>query len=158
MVRPTVEQHKPYGAFSDSTTQTAASINTPYAVTFNTTDFANGVTRGTPTSRIVSSESGLYNYQFSLQFVSSNASAKDVYVWARKNGTDVPNSATRLSVTGNGVYFVAAWNFVLSLNKNDYFQLMWATSDTAVSVTAPAATAFCPAIPSALLTVTSVAL
>lgn len=158
MVRPTISQESPYGIFSDSTTQTAAAINTPYAVTFNTTDFSDGHSRGTPTSRIVASTSGLYNYQFSLQFVSTNAAAKDVYVWARKNGSDIPNSATRISVTGNGVYFVASWNFVISLNANDYFQLMWATTDTSVSITAPAATSFCPAIPSALLTVTTVAL
>ena len=158
LVRPTLALENPYGVFSDTTTQTAAAINTPYAVTFNTTDFSHGHSRGTPTSRIVAATSGLYNYQFSLQLISSNAAAKDVYIWARKNGVDVPNSATRISVTGNGVYFVAAWNFVLSMAANDYFQLMWATSDTSVSITAPAATAFCPAIPSALLSVTCVAL
>lgn len=158
MVRPTIEQERPYGVFSDTTTQTAAAINTPYAVTFNTTDFADGHSRGTPTSRIVAATSGLYDYKFSLQFVSTNASAKEVYVWARINGTDVPNTATRISVTGNGVYFVAAWNFALSLNANQYFELMWATTDTSVSITAPAATAFCPAIPSAILTVNCVAL
>ena len=158
MVRPTITIENPYGVFSDSTTQNAAAINTPYAITFNTTQVTHGHSIGTPTSRIVAGESGLYNYQFSLQFVSTNASAKEVYVWPRVNGVDIPKSATRLSISGNNVYNVAAWNFVLSLNKNDYFQLMWATTDTTVSVTAPAATAFCPAIPSALLSVTTVAL
>ena len=158
IVRPTITLENPYGVFSDKTNQTAAAINTPYAVTFNTTEFSDGHSRGTPTSRIVAATSGLYNYQFSLQLVSTNASAKDVYIWARKNGTDIPDTSTRISVTGNGVYFVASWNFVLSLNANDYFELMWATTDTAVSITAPAATAFCPAIPSALLSVTTVAL
>jgi len=36
--------NNPYGAFQDSTDQTAASTTAAYAVTFNTTDFANGVT------------------------------------------------------------------------------------------------------------------
>jgi len=34
----------PYGAFQDSTDQVAANTTTAYAVTFNTTDFNNGVT------------------------------------------------------------------------------------------------------------------
>ena len=33
----------PYGAFQDSTDQTAASATAAYAITFNTTDFSNGV-------------------------------------------------------------------------------------------------------------------
>jgi hypothetical protein len=36
--------NNPHGAFQDSTDQTAANTTTAYAVTFNTTDFSNGVT------------------------------------------------------------------------------------------------------------------
>lgn len=42
-----------YGAFSDTTTQVVTSINSAIAMTFNTTDLANGVTVGSPTSRLV---------------------------------------------------------------------------------------------------------
>jgi hypothetical protein len=102
--------------------------------------------------------SGLYNYKFSIQFVSTNSAAKDVWVWFRKNGVDIPDSATRITITGNGVYDVASWDISVSMNAEDYFQIMWAASDTSVSITAPPATAFCPAIPSVILTVTEVAL
>ena len=54
---------------------------------------------------------------------------------------------------GSGEAYVAAWNFVLRLNTGDYFRLMWATNDTTVSIDASAATAFSPAVPSAILTV-----
>jgi hypothetical protein len=37
-------------------------------------------------------------------------------------------------------------------------ELMWAVSDTGVFIDAPAARSFCPAIPSAILTVTEAAL
>lgn len=157
LVRPTIFPRLHYGSFSDNTNQLATAINTPYAVKFNTTDIANGHSIASG-SRIVAANSGLYNYQFSLQVVSTNSAAKEVYVWARKNGIDIPNSATRITIVGNSVYTVAAWNFVISMNANDYFELMWATTDLSVSLSAPAATAFCPTTPSAILTVTEAAL
>ena len=156
-VRPTIEQREPYGSFSDNQNHAAALANTPYAIPLNTTEFSNGIIRDpNNTSHIVAQQSGLYNFQFSTQFVSTNSSAKDVYIWPRKNGIDIPNSATRMSMVGNGVYFVASWNFVISLNANDYFQLMWATTDPSVSIVAPVATSFAPATPSTLLSVTMV--
>lgn len=157
-IRPTYEQKRTYGTFADKTNQTAAAINTPYAVTFNTTNVANGHRRGIDTSHIISDVSGLYNYKFSMQFVSTNSSGKDVFIWFRKNGVDIPDSASRITITGNGVYTVAAWDVSVSMDANDYFQIMWAATDTTVSIAAPAATAFCPAIPSVILTVTEVAL
>jgi hypothetical protein len=66
----------------------------------------------------------------------------------------VPNSATRITLKGSDEAAVAAWNFVLRLGSNDYFELMWATDDTDVEIAAEAATAFCPAIPSVIMTVT----
>ena len=100
----------------------------------------------------------MYNYQFSLQLVSSNASSKSVWIWARKNGVDIPHSTTQLTIVGNGVYSVAAWNFVVSMNANDYFELVWATSDITASITSPASTAFAPETPGVIMTVTEAAL
>jgi len=142
-----------YGTFFDTTDQTAASPNTAYAITFNNTDLSAGVFLGTPTSRIYVDRPGAYNFQFSLQLSSTNANSKDVYIWARVNGTDVPDSATKITLKGSSEAYVAAWNFVLKLNTNDYFELMWATTDTNVQILHDAATAFCPAIPSVIMTV-----
>lgn len=143
------------GAFHDETTQTAAATNTAYAMTFDKTDYEQGAYLGTPTSRVYVDRPGLYNIQFSAQFVSTNASSKNVYIWLRVNGTDVPNSNTKITMKGSGEAYIAAWNFFQRLNTGDYFQLMWATTDTNVSILAEAATAFSPAIPSVILTVTS---
>ena len=143
-----------YGTFYDTTDQTAAAPNTAYAITFNNTDLSAGVYRGTPTSRIYVDRPGAYNFQFSLQLESTNASVKQVYIWPRVNGVDVPDSATKISMSGSNSAYVAAWNFVIRMNTGDYFQLMWATSDTNVQILADPATAFCPAIPSVILTVT----
>jgi hypothetical protein len=165
-VRPTIEQQKYYGVFSDTTTQTPVAAYTPYAMTFNTTDFALGFARGAPTSRIVAPTSGLYNFQFSAQLTSSNASAKTVWIWIRKNGIDVSNSGGEVSITGNGEDLVAAWNWIVSMNATDYLEIMYASSDVAVSITAHAVntgangtpTFARPAVPSVILTVTEVQL
>jgi hypothetical protein len=143
-----------YGTFFDTTDQTAASANTAYPITFNNTDLSEGVYLGTPTSRIYVNRPGAYNFQFSLQLEGTNATARDVYIWARVNGTDIDDSATRVHMKGSGEAYVAAWNFVLRMAANDYFELMWATDSTNVELHADAATAFCPAIPSVIMTVT----
>lgn len=141
------------GAFYDTTTQSAAVINTAYAITFNNTSLTQGVSIGTPTSRIYVDRTGSYNIQFSLQLVSTNAASKDVYIWADVNGTSVPESATKLTLSGSSNAYVAAWNFVIRMSAGDYFRLMWSTSNTNVQITRIAASAPVPAIPSVILTV-----
>jgi hypothetical protein len=144
-----------YGSFYDTTDQTAAAINTAYAMTFNTTDLSFGVTRGSPTSRISVDRPSIYNIQFSAQFINtSGGGAHRAWVWLRKNGTNVPDSATVLRFQGNNTEDVAAWNFLLQMNAGDYFELMWEVDNTGVSLHADPATAIHPAIPSIILTVT----
>lgn len=163
-VRPTIEQQKYYGVFSDTATKTPAAIYTPYAITFNTTDFANGFSRGSPTSRIVAPTSGLYNFQFSVQLSSGSSSAKKIWIWPRINGVDVPNSNSEVTVAANNAAEVVGWNWALSLNANDYFEIMYAVDDTNVQIVAsPAQTGAVgtstfarPAVPSIILTVTEV--
>lgn len=163
-VRPSIEQQKYYGVFSDTATKTPAATYTPYAITFNTTDFANGFSRGTPTSRIVAFTSGLYNFQFSIQLSSGSSSAKKVWIWPRINGVDVPNSNSEVSISANGEAQIVSWNWALSLNANDYFEIMYAVDDTNVQLPAIAATTGAvgtatfarPAVPSIILTVTEV--
>lgn len=164
-VRPTIEQEENFGAFSDLTDQTIAAIYTPQAVTFNTTDFANGMSRGAPTSRIISETSGLYDFQHSLQITSGSASTKVVYIWARINGTDMPNTMGEITISGASTTTVASWNYLFSMQPGDYFQLMIAADSTSIQLTHNAAqvgangtAAFArPATPSAILTVTHVA-
>ena len=77
--------NNPHGAFQDSTDQTAANTTTAYAVTFNTTDFSNGVTIAS-SSRITVADSGIWNLQFSIQFTNTTNASQDVDVWFRVNG------------------------------------------------------------------------
>jgi len=163
-VRPVVEQPKYYGDFSDTTTQTASAVYTPQAITFDTTNFSKGISRGTPTSRIVVANSGLYNFQFSTQVTSGSASGKSIWIWPRINGVDVPNSNSQITLQGAGTVLVPAWNWVASMAAGQYFEIMFAVDDPNVQVLAQAAqtgangtaTFARPAVPSILLTVTQV--
>lgn len=143
-----------YGVFSDTTSQTAAAINTAYAMTFNTTDLSAGVTIGTPTSRIYVDRANVYNIQFSAQLDKASASKGQLYIWFRKNGVDIPYSATDVTLAGSNAATVAAWNYVLTLNEGDYIELMWSVSDTGCFIKAVTATAPVPGIPSIILSVT----
>lgn len=145
-----------YGAFSDTTTQEAASINTPYAMTFNTTDASNGVSRGSPTSRLVVTEQGVYNIQFSAQLDKKSGATGIIHIWLRKNGTDVPNTASKVAIQGTAAEVVAAWNFIIQLEPSNYVELMWAVDDTNVILHAASATSVWPAVPSVICTVTQV--
>ena len=149
-----------YGAFSDSTSQNIAAINTPYPITMNTTDLVDGIyLDGTHTSRVVCPTSGIYNFQFSLQLQSTSSSTKTVVIWARINGVNVPDTATDITIAGSNTQQVAAWNFMLEMNAGQYFELVWASDSTTVSLyhspaqTSPYAR---PAIPSVIMTVAQV--
>lgn len=145
-----------YGSFSDTTTQVAASINTAYAMTFNTTDISNGVSRGSPTSRLVVANQGVYNVQFSAQLEQTSGATANVYIWLRKDGTNVPNSSTTIAIQGTASRTVAAWNFLAQLEPSGYVELMWATDSTNVRILAASATSVWPAIPSVIATLTQV--
>lgn len=143
-----------YGSFYDTTDQTAAVINTAYGMTFNTTDLSFGVTIGSPTSRVYVDRANTYNIQFSAQFINTGGGANRVWIWLRKNGTDIAQSATVIRIQGNNTENVAAWNFLLQMNAGDYFELMWEVDSTNISLHADPATAVHPAVPSIILTVT----
>jgi hypothetical protein len=145
-----------YGAFSDTTTQTAASIDTAYGMVFNTTDSSNGVSIGSPTSRLVAGFQGVYNVQFSAQLDKTSGGAGNIYIWLRKNGTNVPNTTTTIAIQGTAARTVAAWNFIIQLEPTQYVELMWATDDTSVRILAATATSVWPAIPSVIATLTQV--
>ena len=150
---PQLEDNR-HGVFFDTTTQTAAVINTAYPITFNTTDITDGVYIGTPTSRIYVDRLNTYNFQFSAQLNKASAASKHVYIWYRVNGVNAANSAGKVNLSGNDAAVIAAWNYVIELNAGDYFELVWSTDDTGCKIEAFGASAPVPAIPSVILTVT----
>lgn len=159
----------PHGSFYDTETQSDGA-DTPNPVQLNGTFTGETIgftvannDSGNPT-RVTAEYPGIYNFQFSLQLQNTDNAQQEVTIWARINGVDVANSATDITVPARKSssiygYAVAAWNFVLPLQANDYFELMWASSSALVTIPYKAAQTspyVRPAIPSTILTVSFV--
>lgn len=152
----------PYGSFQSLADQTAAAANTAYAITYDTTDFANGVSIAS-SSRLTVKNYGIYNFQTSVQFTNTDSQEHAVSVWFRKNGTNIINSNTQLSIIarhgsidGSCVFAV---NFYFELQANDYIEMMWSTTSTTVKLDYLAAqtTPTRPATPSVIATMQYIA-
>ena len=149
----------PYGSFISTDTQPATVVDTPYVITYSETISSNSVVVDpTHTSRLIVDETGLYNFQFSLQLDKSSASKGECYIWARVNGHDVLNSTTQVTVFGSAAQAVAAWNFYQEMNAGDYFELVWASDSTNTRILSATPVAYAPAIPSVIMTVNFVSL
>lgn len=151
-----------YGAFYDTTQQLAAA-NTATIILLNSTSLVDGVTLSGG-SHINIPSTGVYNIQFSAQFVNTGAADVPVSIWLRKNGiTDIAATCTDVTVAAksgsiNG-YAVAAWNFLESLTAGDYVELVWSTTNTSAYLEYLAArtSPTRPAAPSIIVTVNQVA-
>ena len=139
----------PYGAFQDTTNQTATA-NTATVMTFNTTDFSNGVsvvTSGGKASRLTVAQAGVYNLQFSVQLQNTDTQLHDVSIWLRKDssgaGVDIDGSTGLVSVPNShgGIdgHTIIGWNYFVTLNTNDFVEIWWSTTSTNVTIQAYAA-------------------
>jgi hypothetical protein len=151
--------NNPYGAFQSTADQTAALANTAYAMTLNTTDYANGVSVAS-SSRITVVDSGIWNLQWSGQFENTDSQDHDARVWLKINGVVVVGSTGFFAVPSkhgsvNG-HALVGWNYFLSLNATDYVELWWETDSTQVSIQTYAASGNYPSTASLIATMTFV--
>jgi len=147
-----------YGSFYSTVDQTNGGATVANKMTYNTTDFSNGVSI-VSNSRITMANAGVYNIQFSAQLDKTDSGDDIVQIWLQKNGSNIANTNTEMTLTGNNGKHVAAWNFFVNAAANDYFEICWHSSDTAVFINyiAAASSPTRPAIPSVILTVNKVA-
>lgn len=157
LVRPTIYERHYYGSFYDTTEQ-ITTVNTATPVKINSVQIASGFHIAN-NSQIVAENAGLYNYQFSIQAKSSSSSTQNMSIWYRKNGVNVNNSSTVISLDSNKSVVVPAWNFIESMNAGDHFELVWAVDNSGVVIANNVVRIDnSPDIPSVILTVTQVAL
>ena len=154
------EVFRSYGAWSDSTDQAGSTV-AGAVVTYNTQDVTDTVTL-VDNSKITVPNTGVYDLQFSMQLRNTDNQQHESVIWFKVNGTDVPNSATRITVPArknNNIYgyAVAAWNIFLSMNSSDYVEIYWQTSSALVTMEHDSAGATYPAIPSVIVTIQQVA-
>jgi hypothetical protein len=148
-----------FGSFYRTDAAIATAINTAQTVAFQSQSVSRGIEwlSATPT-RIYVYAPGEYNFQFSAQMTKTSANLGYAWIWPALNGTDVPNSATRVSFQGSNSDTVPAWNWFLAMKAGDYFELKWAVDNLDTTLAAYAAPAFGPAIPSVILTANRVSL
>ena len=136
-----------------TTDQTAAAINTAYALTY-TSSIAEGVTNGTPASRIVFAEAGQYMISFSAQIASTSSSTVNFWFWPRINGTDVTGSTMKNALHQNNSVLVVSRSAIFDVSAGDYLEAMWAVDSTSGFLDATTATAFAPAAPASTIAIT----
>ena len=134
---------KSYGAWKNDETQYAATNTEGYGVKFNTVDISDHGISIEPDltdnkTLIKFSNAGVYNIQFSLQFENVDANFYDVSIWLRKNGqdsgSDIGGTARYITIPNkynetNG-HATAAFNYVIEAVAEDYFQIVWATTNS----------------------------
>jgi hypothetical protein len=145
----------PFGFFFNTTDQTISLANTAYPVDYTQTYLANGMElqNGSEIKVLIA---GIYNFQFSGQLVSTNASTKQIYLWIKRNNVDVGYSTHQYTLSGSNTHLEVSWNFNIDLQANDFLELEWAASNTNVRFESTLPTTPHPGIPSAVMAVSFV--
>lgn len=156
----------PYNQIISNTDQTAASVANAYAITYDVEEFPDGISV-VSNSRITFAQPGIYNIAYSIQFKNTNNDLETIDVWFRLDGTDIANSNTRFAIparksTGDPSYLVAVTPIMVDIETaNQYVQIMWRVSNTAVTIeqlpavaASPGVTPAIPATPSVIVGVT----
>jgi hypothetical protein len=140
------------GAFQSNVSQ-SGSANVSQSMNFEVTDISEGVSI-VSNSQITLAHSGTYNIQFSAQIL-ADTGADDVYIWLKKNGTNVSASAGHV-VLANNEELIASWNYVVSAAASDYFEIVWQNTNGDAILLTENASGNIPSVPSVILTVTQV--
>ena len=126
--------------------------------TYTNVDFSNDISL-VEGSLITFAKAGKYNLSFSAQLHQTNSSGT-IEIWLRKNGNNVPATNTRMAITSNNPYYVAAWNFFIDAAVGDDFELVWSSTSANTVVEYGEASGSGPtehpAIPSIILTVNEI--
>lgn len=145
-------------SYWSTVTQGPYAVNAIQAMTLNAVDWQTGVSL-LSNSHITFANAGKYNIAFSAQLHQTNSSSV-VNIWLAKNGHPMPDTNTKMSITANNPFYVAAWNFFVNAADGDYFEVMWSSDDnhTVLEYVAPAGSgdAQHPSVPSLILTVNQV--
>ena len=146
-----------YGQFYSTQDQTPAA-NTPTALTFdNSSAFNTGITVAS-SSQITLGTAGVYLISISVQFDNKDSNDHDAYIWFRKNGTDIANSNSTVTVpkaTDGGKTLLAVTIFE-SVTAGQYIEAVVMVENALVDVEHIAASVgppAYPAIPSVILVV-----
>jgi len=150
-----------YGEFFSTADQTATA-NTATTLTFTDSAAFNTGVSLVSSSRLTCTSAGVYEVTVSIQFANSAAADHTASFWFRKNGADIANSASLLVVpkTGDGGVMFSQVSLLEQVTDGQYFEVVWATTNAAVTVdftAASGASPVRPAVPSVIAVVKRIA-
>jgi hypothetical protein len=131
-----------------SLTDQTGNVAAATAVTFDTDLTGTGISVVAST-QITFAVAGTYMLSPSIQFKNADSADHDATVWFRKNGTNIANSATILTIpkTADGGLAVFSLSFFETVTAGQYIEIMWLPEDVDVTIDFTAAGAIAPAIP-----------
>ncbi len=147
------------GQFESHVDQTATSANVAYTANMNNAaSFNTGITIASSTNVTVAA-SGVYSINTSIQFANADSTNHTSTFWFRKNGTNIANSASTISVPklADGGKTLAQVTIFESMSISDYVQLIWYVSNTNVSLDYTTASGVIPEIPSIIFNMQRIA-
>ena len=127
-------------------TGTSGGVGT-YTVSVSQTVTSRALT-GAMATKLTVANAGIYNLQFSAQFVNSDTHDHDVEIWFRKNATTPTgagiansNSVFTIHSSHGGIdgRLVAGLNYMIQLAAADFVEIMWNGNDLGISIATIAA-------------------
>ena len=140
------------GQFLNTTTITG-SAGVSASIAFNNSSSLSGISLVSG-SRITVANAATYNIQFSVQ-LDAPTGADVVRIWFRKNGTNIPNSASKVSLANNASTITTVNIFDIAA-ANDYYEVVWQRADDHAQLLGEAASGNYPAVPSIIVTINQV--
>jgi hypothetical protein len=143
------------GQFESHVDQTAVSANVATIVQMNNAaGFNSGITIASSTNITVAA-TGIYLINASLQFANADTTNHTSTFWFRKNGTNIPNSASIISVpkVADGGKTLGQVTILDSITVSSYIQLIWSVSNTNITLDYSSATVTAPEVPSVIFNI-----
>lgn len=143
------------GQFESHIDQTAASANVANIVQMNNAaGFNSGITIASSTNVTVAA-TGIYLINASLQFANADTTNHTSTFWFRKNGTNISNSASIISVpkVADGGKTLGQVTILDSITVSSYIQLVWSVSNTNITLDYSSATVTAPEVPSVIFNI-----
>jgi hypothetical protein len=127
-------------------TGTSGGLGT-YTVSVSQTVTSRALT-GAMATKLTVTSAGIYNLQFSAQFINTDTAAHDIDIWFRKNattptGAGIANSNSIFTVHSShgGIdgRLIAGLNYMIQLAAADFLEIMWHGDDLGISIATIAA-------------------
>jgi filamentous hemagglutinin len=140
------------GAFSSLVTQ-SGSAGVSQSVNFEVTDISEGVSV-VSNSRITLANSGTYSITFSAQ-LKEIGGTDSIYLWLKKNGTNVANTGTKTVVRNNDENIMTV-EYIVQSSASDYYEIVFQNVNGHAQLYYESASGNIPATPSIIITVKQV--